>query len=604
LIVSVTLFAARLMARIPSSAMLLARRCARAPVRRVLRAAAFVRRRALVRARRARVVAVVRARRARFAVLRRARAGRALLVALRVDRRAFAMVSLLFGKRAKPRCATSSPRFGASFIRLQRVAKIQLVEFTEGNSVKAVQARFMASRHTGLMERSRPMRNLIRVLALAVAPLLFAPSAQAHFERAELEQMLAPIALYPDTVLSHVLIAATYPDQVEEAARWSRRHPSLHGEDAVDAVEDYDWDPSVKALVAFPEVLARMDEDPDWTERLGEAFLHQEPEVMDSVQTLRDHAYDSGRLGSLEHVRVIREREYIYIEPAVRHIVYVPYYDPWYVYGSWWWPAYPPYHWRTWGGHPASYYQSGFYWGIGFRIAPTFYFTTFYWPERYVVVTHRDANWRPIYSGRDVPRRQEVRHWREQRPEHAASGGSARDGAGAWRRRPSRPEQGSSEYRSERGRPERGSETRRPRPEDRDARPQERGSGRSAWSREPDEQPRRADTAPRRDRRTDDHSGQGRSSERGAPVREERREQPAREERRPQPVHEERQAPAREERHMPAPEERRPAASENRGHEEGGDRGGSRRRAPRDEAPDERERGKEGQGRGRGRPDR
>lgn len=462
------------------------------------------------------------------------------------------------------------------------------------------------------------MRNVIRVVALALAPVLFAPSAQAHFERGELEQMLAPIALYPDTVLSHVLIAATYPDEVADAARWSRRHPQLHGEAAVDAVADYDWDPSVKALAAFPEVLARMDEDPDWTERLGEAFLHQEADVMDSVQTLRDHAYDSGRLGSLEHVRVVREREYIYIEPRARHVVYVPYYDPWYVYGNWWWPSYPPYCWRTWGGHPASYYQSGFYWGVGFRIAPTFYFTSFHWPERYVVVTHRDANWRPIYSGRDVPRHRDVRHWREDRRDRpSAQAGSARDGAGAWRRRPSRPEQGRSEYRSERGRPERGPETREPRSGDRDARPHERGSDRR---RQPENQHGRGDQGrreapPAREWRDDDHRGRGPSPGRGADAQENRRQPPARDERRQDapredrrqeaPREERRQEPREERRQEPVHSERRPEASRDRGGRgEEDNRGASQRREPRGEAPDNRGRGKEGQARGRGRPER
>jgi hypothetical protein len=278
------------------------------------------------------------------------------------------------------------------------------------------------------MERPRAntLMKLIRVLALAAAASLFAAPAQADFERAELEQMLAPVALYPDSVLSHVLIAATYPDEVEEAARWSRRHPDLLGEDAVAAVEDRDWDPSVKALVAFPELLARMGEDPDWTARLGDAFIDQEGEVMDAVQTLREHAYESGHLRTTEHVRVIREREYIYLEPAVHHVVYVPYYDPWVVYGSWWWPHHPPYHWRTWYGHSHTYYRTGFYWGVGFRIAPTFYFSSFYWPERRVVVVHhRSPNWRPLYSGRDVPRHAETRHWRAERP-HVRAGSSQR----------------------------------------------------------------------------------------------------------------------------------------------------------------------------------
>ena len=285
--------------------------------------------------------------------------------------------------------------------------------------------------------------SLIRVLLIVPMLLFAAPPAQAYFERAELEQMLAPIALYPDSVLSHVLIAATYPDQVAEAARWSDRHPDLQGEAAVDAVEKYDWDPSVKALVAFPEVLARMDEDPDWTDQLGEAFLDQEGEVMDAVQHLRTRAYEAGRLDSLDNVRVVREREYIYIEPAVHGVIFVPYYDPWWVYGSWWWPHYPPYMWTTWYGRPVSYYGSRWYWGIGFHVRPAFYFTTFHWPARHVVVTHHYD--RPLYSGRDAPRHREVRHWRQEPSarRHADRKPRAeRRDPGADRREDRRPDRG------------------------------------------------------------------------------------------------------------------------------------------------------------------
>ncbi|HUR41897.1 MAG TPA: DUF3300 domain-containing protein [Verrucomicrobiae bacterium] len=251
----------------------------------------------------------------------------------------------------------------------------------------------------------------LRILALAMTALLAAHPAQAHYERAELEQMLAPIALYPDSVLSHVLIAATYPDQLAEAAEWSRDHPRLEGEAAVDAVERKDWDPSVKALVAFPEVLARMDEDPEWTDELGDAFLDHESDVMDSVQSLRQHAYDAGRLGSLDNVKVVREHQYIYIEPAHHHVIFVPYYDPWWAYGGWWWPHHPPYYWRTWYGRPYSYYGGGWYWGTSYRVQPTFYSSTFYWPQRRVVVNYRERN---LYSGRHVSRSEDVRYWREE----------------------------------------------------------------------------------------------------------------------------------------------------------------------------------------------
>ena len=108
-----------------------------------------------------------------------------------------------------------------------------------------------------------------------------------YFSQAELDSMLAPVALYPDSVLSHVLIAATYPLEVIQAARWSREHPGLRGEDAVDAVEYQDWDASVKALVAFPDLLQRMDEDLQWTQNLGDAFLVQEEEVIASIGRYR-----------------------------------------------------------------------------------------------------------------------------------------------------------------------------------------------------------------------------------------------------------------------------------------------------------------------------
>lgn len=435
--------------------------------------------------------------------------------------------------------------------------------------------------------------RLLRLIALAVAPLLLAlPLPSAAHTRAELEQMLAPIALYPDSVLSHILIAATYPEEVEEAARWSRRNPDLHGEAAVNAVDRRDWDPSVKALVAFPEILKRMDEDPDWTEDLGDAFLEHEAEVMDSVQLLRDHAYDAGHLRNTEHVRVVREREYIYIEPAVHHVVYIPYYDPWYVYGSWWWPHHPPYRWRHWHGHAASYYGSGFYWGVGFRIAPTFYFTSFYWPERYVVVTHyRSPTYRPLYSGRHVTRQPEVRHWRGTRPDTAQTRYPRGDRRQQQQRAPGatgRPDE----------HPGRGPETRRPR-EDRD---EGRGRGsRSTPQREPagdeaERRPRRDERETRRDERAaerEEAPGQRRRGYRSEEVppgraeRTERETRPARSERSADPeraVREDRGPATNDERPVSRGEGRERAAEprrESRGQEQRDSEPGNGRDAPR-----------------------
>ena len=184
---------------------------------------------------------------------------------------------------------------------------------------------------------------------LAVTPLAVAPvharaqTQAAHvYTQAELDQMLAPIALYPDALLSQVLMASTYPIEVVEAARWMRANPGLQGDDAVRGVQDEDWDPSVKSLVAFPQILQRMDEKLEWTRSLGDAFLAQEPQMMDQVQQLRRRAQAAGSLRSDERVRVEQQGPTIVVRPASPQYVYVPYYDPLIVYGPWWWPAYRP----------------------------------------------------------------------------------------------------------------------------------------------------------------------------------------------------------------------------------------------------------------------
>ena len=125
------------------------------------------------------------------------------------------------------------------------------------------------------------------LVLLLVVPVAFAraepPAEVPAFTQQELDQMLAPIALYPDSLLSQILMASTYPLEVVEAARWSRANSHLVGEQAVKAVNERNWDPSVKSLVAFPQIIAMMDEKLDWTERLGDAFLAQQTQVMDTV---------------------------------------------------------------------------------------------------------------------------------------------------------------------------------------------------------------------------------------------------------------------------------------------------------------------------------
>jgi hypothetical protein len=231
------------------------------------------------------------------------------------------------------------------------------------------------------------MRALIALLA-ALALALPAAHAQerAAFTQAELDQMLAPVALYPDSLLSQVLIAATYPLEVVEAARWARAHPGLVGDEAVRAAADKDWDPSVKSLLAFPQLLARMDEKLQWTRQLGEAFLGQEGEVMDTVQQLRQKARAAGHLVPDERVRVVEDAGTVVVEYADPGVVYVPYYDPWVVYGGWWWPAYPPVAWAPWPGYAVV--RPGFWWGVGVGVSVGFFYTSCDWHHGFVKVVH------------------------------------------------------------------------------------------------------------------------------------------------------------------------------------------------------------------------
>ncbi|QCW82396.1 DUF3300 domain-containing protein [Methylotuvimicrobium buryatense] len=247
------------------------------------------------------------------------------------------------------------------------------------------------------------------IIMLLVALISYVPTASAQqenpaFSQAELDQMLAPIALYPDALLSQILVAATYPLEVVEAARWSVDNPGLEGEQAANAAEHQPWDPSVKALVAFPGVLNRMNDDLNWTRALGDAFLFQEAQVMDSVQNLRQRAYEAGNLNSTENARVVRENQVIVIEPANPQVVYVPYYNPQIVYGSWWWPGYAPIYW---GPPPGIHLNLGFNWGWGrgIFVSPGFFFSSFDWYRRQTVVVHRHHIYqhRPhFYSGRHV----------------------------------------------------------------------------------------------------------------------------------------------------------------------------------------------------------
>ncbi len=258
-----------------------------------------------------------------------------------------------------------------------------------------------------------PLLLVSLVVSTAWAQMDSPPPVNA-FTQQELDQMLAPIALYPDQLLSQILMASTYPLEVVEAARWSRANPELKGEQAVRAVDDRNWDPSVKSLVAFPQVLAMMDEKLDWTERLGDAFLAQQPQVMDSVQGLRQKAYAAGNLRSNEHYRVVPQGPTIVVESPYPEVIYVPYYDPLVVYGPWWWVGYPPIYWRPWPGYYARTGFVGFYWSVGITIGHGFFFGAFDWPHRGL----RVVDVHPFYYHRFDRRPMPVVHVWQHEPEH------------------------------------------------------------------------------------------------------------------------------------------------------------------------------------------
>ncbi len=178
-----------------------------------------------------------------------------------------------------------------------------------------------------------------------------------------LQQLVAPIALYPDALVAQILAASTYPTQIVEADRWMQGHSNLKGEELAKEVDKQDWDPSVKAVAQFPSVLENMDKNLSWTSSLGDAYINQPQDVTDAVQTLRQQARNAGHLNSNEQENVTTQGKTIVIEPANPEVVYVPAYEPWLVYGA---PivAYP-----GWYPVPGIYWGGiGLSFGIGFGI--------------------------------------------------------------------------------------------------------------------------------------------------------------------------------------------------------------------------------------------
>jgi len=201
--------------------------------------------------------------------------------------------------------------------------------------------------------------------------------AQPIFKPEELDSLVAPVALYPDDLLAMVLMASTYPIEVVEAERWVKdpNNAKLKGDQLAKALEAQDWDPSVKSLTQFPDVLDQMSKQLGWTQKLGDAFLAQQKDVMAAVQRLRQKAEESGGLKTTDQQKVTTEattaadgstQQTIIIEPANPQVIYVPSYNPAVVYGGWPYPTYPPAYFPP---PPGYAFGSGALLGFGLGIA-------------------------------------------------------------------------------------------------------------------------------------------------------------------------------------------------------------------------------------------
>jgi uncharacterized membrane protein YgcG len=209
--------------------------------------------------------------------------------------------------------------------------------------------------------------SLVRFTAQAEP---FGPTGQSNEQQQlvqhspqELQQLVAPIALYADALVAQILAASTYPTEIVEADRWMQGHSKLKGEELAREVDKQPWDPSVKALTQFPSVLENMDKNLTWSSSLGDAYANQQQEVTDAVQAMRQQAHKAGHLISNEQEKVTTQGNAIVIEPANPEVVYVPAYDPWLVYGA---PivAYP-----GWYPEPGIFLAgAGIGFGIGFGV--------------------------------------------------------------------------------------------------------------------------------------------------------------------------------------------------------------------------------------------
>ncbi len=216
---------------------------------------------------------------------------------------------------------------------------------------------------------SRQLAVLLALVLLTVgwkANPVQAQDGAKSLSTAEIEQLVAPIALHPDALLSQILMASTYPLEVVEADRWVKAHPKVAGSALEEAMQKQPWDPSVKSLAAFSQVLEMMSRELSWMQQLGDAFLAQQADVLAAVQNLRTKADTAGNLKTTKEQRVERQtvtnsagvaETVIVIEQSAPDVIYVPAYDPTIIYGAWAYPAYPPYYW-----YPPLYPAGRMFW--------------------------------------------------------------------------------------------------------------------------------------------------------------------------------------------------------------------------------------------------
>ncbi|HWS68192.1 MAG TPA: DUF3300 domain-containing protein [Steroidobacteraceae bacterium] len=195
--------------------------------------------------------------------------------------------------------------------------------------------------------------------AATLVPPSFSEAVQVARSPDELNQLVAPIALYPDALVAQIVAAASYPTEVVEADRWIQQNSGLKGEELAKAADSQSWDPSVKALVQFPSVLATMDKNLSWTSALGEAYVNQPQNVLNAVQVMRQRAQTAGNLKSTPQEAVATDGQTIVIQPADPDVVYVPEYDPWNVYGE------PLAFYPGWVGVPGAFVGPGIAFGLG-----------------------------------------------------------------------------------------------------------------------------------------------------------------------------------------------------------------------------------------------